>query len=214
MKKIQDYKNSEKGICLIVGTAPSLDRVPLEFLRSYKRIGVNFSILHIPSTYHAIVDCARPEMTSVVRKLLTDSQIPCFISPHWWKDKDAFESFSNEIVIPKAPDRIHQNLDFVTKLYRDVDLLESQVTSRVTVVLELAIPLAFYLGFEQVVLAGVELKKTHLYAQKMIHSKGTGFDQKFVNHLLKGIQKSDKFSRIFTVDKNSELPFQKWSSTF
>lgn len=43
MKIISEFKNTEKGSCVILGSSPSVTDIPLQFLKKFKVIGVNQS---------------------------------------------------------------------------------------------------------------------------------------------------------------------------
>lgn len=98
--------------------------------------------------YHCTIDVKH--WIQETKQTMNKENIPYFISPHWGK---VAISLSNEVHI-----RAFNNMDKYR--YLDVinnpDLLLDGTTANFGVVPELAIPLAFYMGFEKVYLAGVD----------------------------------------------------------
>jgi hypothetical protein len=149
---LKNFKNTERGACVIVGSGPSILDIPDSFLQKFKTIGVNKSYDRYISNYHCTIDI-KPWIIEA-RSIMRLHRTPYFISPHWAAHglKKIKIDGENEILIPPLKRNGRRYIDCID----NPDMLEEGVTSVFGVIFELAIPLALYLGFERIYLAGVD----------------------------------------------------------
>jgi hypothetical protein len=217
LRNIEEFKNTEKGPCVIVGSAPSVNKIPNKFFSKFKTIGVNRSHLRLIPDYHCTIDI-KPWIVEA-KEVMSSNNVPYFISPHWAEHdlKKIKINGSNEIFIPLIN---KSEKDRYLETIKNPTLIEQGVTSIFGVVFELAIPLAFYLGFERIYLAGVDYNTSKglyfhndpedqkIYEKLKKNIKMNPFEDRV--HLIERIKETDKCDRIFNLSESTNIScFQK-----
>lgn len=230
---IRKYKNKYKNKdCIITGSGPSLPNIPKEFLKKYFIIGVNGSYNYILPNIHVMID-PKAFWVPELREKLVKNNIPFFVT--WaWTPKRAIFPKKNEIFVPWK--RINTHLDedknpelsnYMYQLYNNEKLIEvNGFSSSMNVVPEAAIPLAYYMGFKNVYLAGLDWGtkvdgESHFYPDDPTKEKSSKLRMNLkkkwgLSHwnelwisrkwIMENIMKTNKKNRIFnlTLDSNIE----------
>lgn len=163
---LRKFKNIHKDEnCIIMGSGPSLNTIPYSFLNKYKVFSVNSSYLYFPPDYMATLDVTFSKF-EIARYYANRNKIPFFISWKWLlyrQEELANINFGNEIGIPYKnyevcfSDRNVPLWDHILNLYNSPEYLENSGAPCISnSVSELAIPLAAYMGFQKIFLAGVD----------------------------------------------------------
>ena len=166
--RIRKFKNIHKGQdCIIMGAGPSLTSIPKDFLNHYVVIGTNTSYKYYIPKYLVTID-AQWSWFDESRKVANKNRIPYFICWVWALNNRYLKSqkFSNEISLPVyslTNADFCENIDIIKnwliKTVNEPIFVEKKgVISLTSVVADAAIPLAFYMGFERIYLAGVDFK--------------------------------------------------------
>jgi len=168
LRKIRPYRNRHLGEkCIIMGCGPSLNSVPPEVLDRFITFGVNRAYRKTAPDYMVLIDSG-PSFLKEMRMFAAERSIPFFLSWTWGNLDQSRIRMRNEIVMPfvrfpvdytTSEDGVRYR-SWLAQLYSDPDRLELGVTSNANVIPEAAIPLALYMGFERIYLAGVDMKST------------------------------------------------------
>lgn len=143
VQRIKRYADKHKGErCVIIGNGPSLKQMDLSFLRNEISFGLNRIYMlsqetDIPITYHT---CVNPLVLEQFGADIAKFPPPKFISVQGYPHVEADE---NLMFLASGAD-----LGFSTDVSREVN--EGYTVTYV------AMQLAFYMGFEEVVLIGVD----------------------------------------------------------
>ena len=200
-RKLRKFRNYHKGEdCVILGSGPSLNDIPHEFLDKFVVFGANLSFKYHKPDYWVVND-AQFSWVKEGRKMCYKNNIPAFIS--WvWADKPEI-SYTNEIVmypyrLPTEQSQKNLKLkNHLMNLFNNPLCLEKKGMSGVNNVLtEGAIPLALYMGFERIFLAGVDFYVAENNTSHFMNDKLE--DQKKINDLTDYLQqiynsKHDRF---------------------
>jgi hypothetical protein len=206
-KQLRKFYNTHPGQdCIILGAGPSLKEIPHEFLNKMTVIGTNLSFKYHTPDYWVVID-AQYSWMQEGRDLCHENNIPAFIN--WlWAPQIPEVSYPNEIYLhpyqittDQSPNNqpLRRNLN---KIYDNPLQLEKKgFTSVNSVVPEGAIPLALYMGFERIFLAGVDF-----YTPKdgTFHfMEDTKEDEERIDKLRTRLQKEDN-------SKKDLFDFKRW----
>ena len=161
-KKLRNYYNTHAGeSCVIMGAGPSLNDIPAEFLNKLTVIGTNLSFKYHQPDYWVVID-AQYSWVEEGREVCRTKNIPAFIN--WiWAPNAPENIFPNEvslhpyvISLEQSPKNVKLKENLL-KTYANSKMIEKKgITSVNSVVPEGAIPLAIYMGFSKIYLAGVD----------------------------------------------------------
>ncbi len=149
--RLRTYKDIHKGQrCFIIGNGPSLKNTDLSLLKNEFTFGLNriyllFDEIGFATTYHVTVNKLVLEQTT---DEISNLSIPSFIS---WDARDVV--------------KFRHNMMFLRHIYREGPRFFTNVTEGIwegATVTYVAMQLAFYMGFEKVILVGVD----HNFATK------------------------------------------------
>jgi hypothetical protein len=144
-RRLCAYKDRHQGQrCFIIGNGPSLKRTDLSLLKNEVTFGLNriyllFDEIGFETTYHVTVNRLVLEQTT---KEMSNLSMPSFIS---WKSHDLIEFRHNTI--------------FLRSVLRDGPRFFTDITEGIwegATVTYVAMQIAYYLGFEKVILVGVD----------------------------------------------------------
>lgn len=172
-KKLRPYYNKHSGeSCIITACGPSLEHLPEELFEKYMVIGVNASYRKIMPDYMTIID-TKLSWVPEARKIANEQSILLFISWTWGGFEFRSTVYDNEITMPFKRFPVDYGYkgypyrEWLYRVYNNPCRLEDGVTSNISVVPESAIPLALYMGFDKIYLAGVDFSfpkgKKHFY---------------------------------------------------
>lgn len=160
--KLRKFRNIHKGKdCVILGAGPSLKEIPHEFLDKCVVIGTNLSFKYYKPDYWFVMD-TQFSWLDEGRKLCSDNKIPAFINWLWAGNKSG-KVYENEISLHAhkiSVDQSPNNKQLTEQLinaYNHPEYIENKGFTCVnSVVSEGAIPMANYMGFKRIFLAGVD----------------------------------------------------------
>jgi len=144
-RRLRAYKDRHKGQrCFIIGNGPSLRKTDLSLLRHETTFGLNriyllFDEIGFATTYHVAVNRLVLEQTTGE---ISNLSIPSFIS---WKSRDLIE--------------FHPNMIFLRAVYRYGPSFFNDIADGIwegMTVTYVAMQIAYYMGFEKVILIGVD----------------------------------------------------------
>lgn len=150
-RRLRAFKNIHKGQrCFIIGNGPSLKNTDLSLLKNEVTFGLNriyllFDEIGFATTYHVSVNKLVLEQTT---EEISNLSIPSFIS---WGSHSFLE--------------FRHNMMFLHSVFRDGPRFFSDITQGIWVgstVTYVAMQIAYYMGFEKVILIGVD----HNFATK------------------------------------------------
>lgn len=163
IKRLLKYKNRHKGErCFIIGNGPSLKKMDLSLLKNDVTFGMNriylmFNDLGFSTTYYVTVNklvveqCARD---------IVKLSCPKFIS---WHARNLIDFTSNMICLYSDCDGTH------SKFFTDI----TKGVNEGATVTYVAMQIAYYMGFEKVILVGVDHSfKTQGKPHTMVVSEG------------------------------------------
>jgi len=189
MGRIEDLKDIHKGErCFIVGTGPSLNNTNLKLLRDEIVFGVNtFYKMGVPCKYYAVSDLFvwRNHKENILHlpSLL-------FLSGH----------AAIEFAIHKAPKFTFMK-DPIVLLEIGIDKFAKDITNGLyngqTVIYDICLQVAYYMGFERVYLLGVDAD----------YSKSHHFDGEQAENLSGGA--AGDWSRVFRAHKLAKQIFEE-----
>lgn len=198
-RKLRKFKNIHAGeSCVIMGAGPSLNDIPDDFLDNLTVIGTNLSFKYYKPDYWVVID-AQYSWRDEGRKLCAENNIPAFIN--WlWAPAIPEKIFPNEvslhpyiISLEQSPKNVKLKENLL-KTYSNPKTIEKKgVTSVNSVVPEGAIPLAIYMGFSKIYLAGVDFYTPK--SGKSHFMEDTDFDQEKIDKLTKRLQKESNSDR-------------------
>lgn len=204
--KLRKFRNIHKDKdCVILGAGPSLKEVPHEFLNKFVVIGTNLSIKYYQPDYWIVLD-TQFSWLDEGRKLCFDNKIPVFLNWIWGKDKKD-KKYSNEIFLHShriSHDQSPNNKQLIKQLtnaYNHPKYIEKKgFTSINSVVSEGAIPMANYMGFKRIFLAGVDY---YIPGSGKLHFiDDTEKDILALNKIRKNVETEDNTGRdLFTIKK-------------
>lgn len=233
-KQLRIYYNIHKGdSCIVTGCGPSLSSIPAIVFKKFKILGVNASHKKVTPDYMTIIDTQFSWIRDA-RIFAYKSKTPLFVSWNWDNGEERKTKLHNEIIMPTNNFPVDYSVknqayrEHMLCLFNDPIQLEAGVTSILSVVPEAAIPLALYMGFEKIYLAGVDFSTTitsgrHFY-------KDTGDDERRIadehdrlgnNHfsdklfIFNLLAQSQNAYKIFNLNFNSavcQFPFVEWKS--
>lgn len=160
---IQDFKNRHIGQdVVIMGSGPSLHGANVDILSRCLTVGYNAAFVLQSPTYYTTADPTFPKFNQA-RLQARATGVPFFMCPKWKKCRPYTE---NEIEVPGMRGGVKNLAEVLTKggpleshfrsLFNDESLIEKGISSVVSGVPELAMPLAFYMGFDRIFLIGVD----------------------------------------------------------
>lgn len=160
--KLRKFRNIHKDKdCVILGAGPSLNQVPHEFLDKCVVIGTNLSFKYYQPDYWFVMD-TQFSWLDEGRKLCSDNNIPAFMNWLWASDKTN-TIFANEVTLHAHKISVDQSpnnkqlIEQLTNAYNQPEYIEKKGFTCVnSVVSEGAIPMANYMGFKRIFLAGVD----------------------------------------------------------
>ena len=144
-RRLRSFKNKQLGKrCFIIGNGPSLNRTDLSLLKNEVTFGLNriyllFDEIGFVSTYHVVVNKLVLEQTYAE---VSDLSIPSFVR---WNSHDTLE-FRRDLMYVRSI--YHSGPRFFTNI-------EDGIWEGATVTY-VAMQIAYYMGFEKVVLVGVD----------------------------------------------------------
>lgn len=150
-RRLLVYKNRHQGQrCFIIGNGPSLKNTNLSLLRNEVTFGLNriyllFNEIGFATTYHVVVNRLVLEQTA---EEISSLSMPSFIS---WNSRDLI--------------KFRYNLMFLQHVYKDGPRFFTDITKGIwegATVTYTAMQIAYYMGFEKVILIGVD----HNFATK------------------------------------------------
>ena len=151
-KRIQKFQGKHNGErCFIVANGPSLKKTNLDLLSNEKTFGLNRIYLHFadtsfrPTYYTAVNELVLEQFSSEISKL----SMPKFLN---WNRRSFFEVSTPDIVFLKS--------NMVTNDSFQFDI-ENSIVFGATVTFT-ALQIAYYMGFQKVILVGLD----HKYAEK------------------------------------------------
>lgn len=206
-KYLRKFQNIHEGEdCIILGAGPSLNEIPHEFLSKMTVIGTNLSFKYHTPDYWVVID-AQYSWMKEGRELCHNNNIPAFIN--WlWAPKLPETFYPNEIRLHPyqiSTDQSPNNKQLIKNLTRTYDnplyIEKKGFTSVNSVVPEGAIPLALYMGFKRIFLAGVDF-----YTPKdgSFHfMEDTKEDEDRIDKLRSRLQKEDN-------SKKDLFDFKRW----
>jgi len=200
--KLRKFRNRHEGEdCIILGAGPSLNDIPHEFLEKFVVFGANLSFKYYKPDYWVVND-AQFSWVEEGRKMCHENDITAFIS--WvWSPVQPKKSNSNEVFMHPYRMPIEQsskNLQLknhLINLFNNPQYIEKKGMSGVNNVLtEGAIPLALYMGFERIFLAGVDFYAPKTGGSHFMEDKTE--DQEKIDQLTNDLQhiynsKHDRF---------------------
>jgi hypothetical protein len=144
-RRLRSYRDRHKGQrCFIIGNGPSLKRTDLSLLRDEVTFGLNriyllFNEIGFATTYHVTINKLVLEQTS---EEISNLSVPCFIS---WESHDLIE--------------FRPNMMFLQHVYKGGPRFFSDIAEGIwegATVTYVAMQIAYYMGFEKVILVGVD----------------------------------------------------------
>jgi len=194
-KELKKFKNIHRGEdCIILGAGPSLNELPQNFLEKCVVIGTNLSFKYYKPDYWIVID-AQYSWLEEGRKLCTENNIPSFINWLWAREKPDI-IYPNEISLHAHKISLDQSpnnkmlIKHLTNAYNRPRYIERKgFTSVNSVVSEGALPLANYMGFERIFLAGVDY---YTPKEGSLHfTDDTEEDIALIDNLRKWVEKKD-----------------------
>ena len=172
---LRKYKNIHKGErCFIIGNGPSLNKMDLKLLKNEYTFGQNriymlFDKIGFKTTYHVTVN------ELVIKQFHTEMKelnIPSFVP---WKFKNIFSNFSNYSYLYQ---------DFNEEFSVDI---AKRLGNGGTVTYS-SMQLAYYMGFSEVYLIGVDHNFAEKELGKVVVSKGDDPNHFDPNYFGKGVK--------------------------
>jgi len=231
--KLRDFKDKHLGEdVVIMGSGPSLNTADMSVLPYCNTIAYNAGFLKTTPTYYTTADPNFPTFIAA-RDDATFVNRPFFICQQW---KNVLPPRSNELVFQKFPYPPGRFTELIKpegplaprlkNIFDDCTLIEKGVSAIGSGLIEMALPLAFYMGFERVFLIGVDFTPSNELSKDSHHfyddpGQFDRFDWKLWNSL-GGLWESkrwiadlwlesNKAHRIFHLDPDTKLGFQKAS---
>lgn len=200
-RKLFPYRNLYQGQdCIIMGSGPSLNDIPIEFLKRFKVFAVNGSYRYYHPDFMVTSDASFPQF-SEARVRCNNLNTPFFINWFWLTYKQENElaiTNPNEVYVPTYEcdsDYTEKNTKLINHIfhcYENQDYFEQYGPSVLcSGVPELAIPLALYMGFQKIYLAGVDFTKNPTEANHHFDNKQEDFDK--VSWVTWGKTKGNKY---------------------
>ena len=219
-EKLLKYKNIHLGEdCIIMGSSPTLQEIPHSFLEKYKVIGVNATPFYYTPNYITSLDL-RFSWFPKIRDIARENKIPYFIKWACPPHKALFNEsqkvyYENEIHLKNLNITANGPVekDILTKL-NNPEVLEKGTGSHKGVVQDLAIPLAFYMGFDKVYLAGIDFPAV-VNTDKPRFYEGNEFSIKsdeYANRRwsIELIGQSNKKERVFSLSSKCSIKCLKY----
>ena len=211
---LKNFKNIHKGEdCVIMGSGASLLNIPHTFLDRFKVIGANASWRYFQPDYITVSD-VQFSWFKPTREFAHDNNIPNFICWAWKPhgiDQYMKLDYDNEIILPLDG---NSKVERILQTYNDPTIIERWgVTSNFTVIAETSIPIALYMGFERIFLAGIDFKDIgHFYVDDPNDLKKFNSWAKVHNGMwnvkkqsLELIAQSNVKDRVFNLNLNSAI---------
>lgn len=198
-KQLKKFKNLHQGQdCIILGAGPSLNEIPHDFLSKMTVIGTNLSFKYHKPDYWVVID-AQYSWMNEGRELCRDNNIPAFIN--WlWAPQIPETFYPNEISLhpyqittDQSPDNKQLRTNLTKTFNNPVQIEKRGFTSVNSVVPEGAIPLALYMGFKRIFLAGVDF---YIPTDGTFHfMEDTKEDEDKIDKLRSRLKKDDKSNK-------------------
>jgi 6-hydroxymethylpterin diphosphokinase MptE-like len=149
MKKYRDFHRGDR--CFVIANGPSLIKTNLNLIKNNYSFGMNRIYLHFeqssfrPTYYVAVNELVLEQFSNDISRL----EMPKFIN---WNQRSSFDSHN--------PNCLYLKSKFVVRDYFQDNLI--QPLSFGGTVTFVALQIAYYMGFQQVILVGLD----HKYAEK------------------------------------------------